>query len=95
MSGEWIIAYDIADVRRRQRVARRLEAVGTRLQRSVFRCRLSRYALRVLQADVASVIDPAEDRVRWYPICAHCERRLTGMGAAPPAPGDGTDFTLV
>jgi len=95
MTGEWIIAYDVADDRRRRRLAGLLEGAGVRIQGSVFRCRLSTQALRELRAAATGVLDPEADRVRWYALCAHCARRLQALGPERAAPDPPSSFTLV
>jgi CRISPR-associated protein Cas2 len=64
-----VICYDIADDRRRYRVARELEGWGWRVQESVFECHLDAPALADLQDRLARLIDAVEDKVRYYPLC--------------------------
>lgn len=81
-----LVAYDVADAKVRARVARTLEGFGTRVQYSVFECRLSEGQLADLldrlgvaheQAEAAE--DPAFS-VRCYRICRRCEPRVTILG---------------
>lgn len=64
-----VVAYDIADDRRRNRVASELENFGQRVQYSVFECHLTQAQLKMLQGRLASLIVEAEDRVRYYTLC--------------------------
>ena len=73
----WIVAYDIACPKRLYRVARRLGACGTRLQWSVFDCRLAPAGLAALLRDIRALIVPGEDSVRLYPLTG------TNAGSAP------------
>ena len=75
----WIVAYDIACPKRLYRVARRLASCGTRLQWSVFDCRLAPAGLAALLRDIRALIVPDEDSVRLYP--------LTGAAAGLPPAG--------
>ncbi|EXI68977.1 MAG: CRISPR-associated endonuclease Cas2 2 [Candidatus Accumulibacter adjunctus] len=63
-----VIVYDIADDRRRQRLAGVLGRRGKRVQESAFEAWLSGAELRALLAEVAAVIEPAADAVRAYPL---------------------------
>ena len=48
----YVVSYDVEQDRERSRVAKLLEGYGVRLQKSVFECRLSRSALRALEARI-------------------------------------------
>ena len=64
-----IVCYDIADECRLRRVAREAENFGTRVQKSVFECRIDDAALAELQQRIAHLIDPLADQVRYYRLC--------------------------
>lgn len=76
----YMIAYDIRDNRRRRQVEKALSGLGERVQYSVFECRLSREQLAALAGLLASCIDPAEDSLRYYPLCRWCEDTLSWQG---------------
>ncbi len=86
--GVVVVAYDIASDRRRNRVARMLADFGTRVQKSVFECRISVTDREQLEARVRSVVNPARDRVRFYRLCDGCLARVRAIpvdsGTAPP-----------
>ncbi len=63
-----VVAYDIADPRRLARVHRALKRWGVPIQYSVFLCPLSAGKRKVLTAELESLIDPAEDDIRIYPL---------------------------
>ena len=65
----WIICYDIADDRRRNRIAKALLGYGERVQESVFECHLDNAQLRRLQAELRPLLDENADRLRYYPLC--------------------------
>ena len=71
-----LAAYDIANDRRRQRVSLCFEAVGARVQYSVFECELTSVRFDELVATVDSIIDHDDDQVRFY--------RLAGASASGP-----------
>src|SRR5688572_33242493 len=56
-----VVAYDVADDGRRERVARVLEDYGVRVQYSVFECVLGRAQYRQFRRVLAERIDPAEE----------------------------------
>ena len=64
----WIVAYDVAHPRRRYRVARLLEALGCRLQRSVFELWATPVAMVSLEGRLRRLLDLSADSVRMYPL---------------------------
>lgn len=81
-----VVAYDVADDRRRERVARVLEHYGVRVQYSVFECVLGRARYRELREMLLARIDPVEDAVAFYRLCRGCGGRVRRMGVSPPDP---------
>ncbi len=83
-----LIAYDIPDTRRRTRVARILDDVGTRVQYSVFEGRMEETELAATVARLKRTIRPDEDKVRIYRICAGCLKmaQILGEGALVDVP---------
>lgn len=73
----WLVAYDIRDDRRRNRLHRTLKGYGEALQKSVFLCRLTAAKVRRMQADLAEFEGEPTDRIDCIPVAAH---------AALPAP---------
>ena len=76
----YIISYDIPDDKRRLHLAKVLLDFGDRVQYSVFEAILSQKLFDKLIEKIATVIDPAEDSVRIYPMCAMCEGNIKIMG---------------
>ncbi len=67
--GRYIIAYDIADVKRLARLARRLEKVSIRIQHSIFYAHS--FTQQELYATIDTIndcIDSNEDDVRIYTV---------------------------
>lgn len=75
-----VIAYDVAQDRRRQAVVRALEDVGDRVQFSVFEAVLDAGLLESTLRRLAALIEPNEDSVRVYPLCEACRRRMKTLG---------------
>lgn len=80
-----LVAYDIAHPKRLRRVAKALESVGDRVQKSVFECGLTPDALLALRQRLRRLIDPAEDNILIQPICPYCREKMHWQGK-PPAP---------
>ncbi|MGE4000888.1 MAG: CRISPR-associated endonuclease Cas2, partial [Planctomycetaceae bacterium] len=70
-----LIAYDVRDPKRLRRVAKKLEAYGSRVQDSIFRCRLDRPGLEKLRWELAEIMDPA-DSLLVMPICSQCAAKV-------------------
>lgn len=79
-AARWHIAYDIAHPRRLRRVERALSAVGERLHYSLFVCELTAAELGALQRRLLRLIAPAEDILRYTPLCAGDAQRMRHLG---------------
>jgi CRISPR-associated protein Cas2 len=79
----WVVAYDVADDRRRRAVARILGGCGRRVQESVFECRLTPGEWRWVRRRVGRVVERESDSVRWYPACLGCRGRLAHLDVSP------------
>lgn len=75
-----VIAYDIADDRRRVAVSTVLADYGVRVNYSVFECELDRQEFARLQAMLAQLINGREDRIVLYRLCEDCRPRKTALG---------------
>jgi len=78
-----IIAYDIANNRRRTQVVRTLEGYGHRVQESVFECHLDTPTYNRLQQEIAQHINLEDDLVRYYSLCPKdvADIQTAGCGA--------------
>jgi CRISPR-associated protein Cas2 len=78
----YVVAYDIADDRRREDVATLLSGYGPRVQLSVFECDLrTRREAAALRSRLRELIDPIEDQVRLYPLDERTARQVAVIGA--------------
>jgi CRISPR-associated protein Cas2 len=75
-----LVSYDIPDDRRRTKLAHGLKDFGVRVQYSVFECNLETDELAKLEARVKHQIDPEEDSVRIYRLCAGCREKVAIHG---------------
>ena len=71
-----VVAYDVADDRRRSHVVRTLEKIGVRINYSVFECMLTDVQFVKLQERISAEIDNREDRIVYYPICVNCYTKI-------------------
>jgi CRISPR-associated protein Cas2 len=79
----WVIAYDIADDRRRQKVAKTLEAYGTRSNFSVFECLVTESQINKIQKQLKKLINRKEDCILYYYLCVACAEKRAGIGLLP------------
>jgi len=56
-----LITYDVRDLKRLKKVAKKMESYGTRIQYSVFRCRLDRESMEKLHWELSKIMDPVDD----------------------------------
>lgn len=85
----WIVAYDVSENRRRNRVARQLERAGIRIQKSVFLVQLPRPEIQKLLGQLARLIDHRCDQVAAWPLHMEWPARqvVRPENARPWAPG--------
>lgn len=81
-----LVVYDIADDRRRHKLAKFLEGYGRRVQESVFECFLTLEEMKRLHGKVARRVHSEEDNVRFYWIPSGAVARSLAIGSEPPAP---------
>ena len=75
-----LIAYDISDPKRLQRVAEACEDYGVRVQYSLFECWLEDESFEKLWDRLNGIITPAEDRLVAYVLDAAAVRRRRKAG---------------
>jgi CRISPR-associated protein Cas2 len=71
-----VVAYDIPDDRRRERLHKVLLSYGTPVQYSLFECLLEEKELARMKRAVRRVIKPRLDNVRYYYLCGTCQARV-------------------
>jgi len=84
MKSVFLIAYDIKDDRRLNRVHRYLKGRGIHLQKSVFYCRLSQEEIKKVRQGILELIEEREDDVRIYPLVIDFEAIAMGQGEKVP-----------
>lgn len=73
----YVVTYDIGDDKRRNKVVKLLEGIGTRMNFSVFECMLTDIQYRNMCNQLAKIIIKREDWVNIYPLCTECYARIT------------------
>ena len=83
----FLIAYDLSDDRLRQKVSRRLERDGMRVQESVFEVFVKTdAAFERLRRDLEKLLgDPIAGQLRWYGLNQDGLARAGALGTEPPA----------
>jgi CRISPR-associated protein Cas2 len=83
-----VISYDVANDRRRTRLAKELENFGRRVQYSVFECLLDVRQLERLRTRLLRRIEASEDSIRIYSLCQDCRAKVEvhGLGTVTEDP---------
>jgi CRISPR-associated protein Cas2 len=84
----FVVVYDVADDKRRSKVAKYAESLGERVQKSVFEVYLTPEELSKMLKKMARLIHSKEDSVRVYDLCSACRGKIHSLGVgqvtAPP-----------
>ena len=75
-----MVAYDVTDNRRLNRVRRFLEGYRVAGQKSCFECWVTARDLRQVLHGVGGLMDPASDRVHLYQLDERMQVRCFGVG---------------
>ena len=76
----YVISYDLAENKPRNKLAKLLEGYGVRVQYSVFECNLTEKKFKKLYAQILALTEKEEGSVRFYPLCRSCEGRIVTIG---------------
>jgi CRISPR-associated protein Cas2 len=92
----YLVCYDIPVTSRRTKLAKCLDDYGGRVQYSVFEMVLDHRLFDNLVADLTTLVEPSQDRVIIYPICAACRKKAVFLGLAEleTRPGDELVFIV-
>ena len=75
-----VVAYDIENNKRRREATKLLEAVGRRVNKSVFECFLSEVKLEKLKESIDKQV-VRDDSILYYTLCKSCIERVDRKGA--------------
>lgn len=84
--GFYIVAYDISDERRLNRVREYLKAFSTGGQKSVYECFLTEGELLEVWRGLEGLIDPQEDRVHCFRLDGRSRVHTLGIAVPPKDP---------
>lgn len=71
-----VVAYDIADDRRRDKVIKIIEKYGIRINYSVFECFFTDSQFNNVKESISKQLLSMEDRVVYYPMCLSCYSKI-------------------
>lgn len=74
----YVISYDISDPKRWQKVFKRLNGYGRRLQYSIFRCRLTKIEIEKLRWELEKDLS-TDDKLLILNICERCENKTVSL----------------
>jgi CRISPR-associated protein Cas2 len=81
----WLVCYDIADNKRRSKLAQQMERCCQRVQRSVFECPLEEAEINHwLEKKWLPLLKLSEDNLRVYPLDGNAKKRIRVYGSPPP-----------
>lgn len=75
-----IVAYDIAEPRRLNKVAKVLKDYGIRVQKSIFEVTVDARIFAEMKRRVEDEIEKSEDGVKYFPMCEKCAGTLEIIG---------------
>lgn len=91
-----VIAYDVPEDRRRNRICKMLKNHGRHVQYSVFECELRRRDYLRLRERLATLINPAEDNIRFYFLDQGAVARIEQVGKPRmPLPDRTVQFVIL
>lgn len=76
----YVVAYDVANTKRRNKVSALLKEYGERVNLSVFECELENGKLPILRDKISGIIRKKEDVVIYYPLCLNCLGSIVSDG---------------
>lgn len=78
-----VIAYDIADNKRRTDVSGFMENYGQRVQKSMFECYVNEQQYAHIKETLETLTDLTTDNVRFYRLCKKDMDRIVSEGSTP------------
>ena len=67
-----VIAYDIADTKRRNKVIKLIKPYGARINYSVYECMFTISQFENIKLQISELILNNEDNVVYYRVCLNC-----------------------
>ena len=79
-----VIAYDVADDKRRRKLADTLSQIGWRLQESVFECVVDDMSTERIRQELLTMLDPETDVLHVFRQCHTCHRKRASTNHQSP-----------
>jgi len=79
-----VVAYDIADDKRRLRIMKLLKGYGEHIQESVFECDLDAADYRQMVQRLGALVKLDADNLRFYHLCRADVGRIRQLGVGRP-----------
>ena len=76
-----VVAYDVSQDGRRQRLMNALKDYGLPVQKSVFECELAAASFERMRARLLKLINARRDRLHFYRLCEQCRAKVEAYGA--------------
>lgn len=90
----YLLSYDVRDPKRLRRAAKSILGRGTRVQYSVFRCRLTRAQKERLLWEMGRFLE-AEDSLLIIGLCSACVSKIEQSGTFQEWPAVEETFDIV
>ena len=97
MSGDkiwYLVAYDIREPRRLKKVAKHLKGYGSRIQYSIFRCRMGDRERERLKWELKRLME-LEDNLLIVGLCSRCADRVIRVNSDASWAKDPPTFEIV
>jgi len=71
-----VVAYDISNTKRRNKIAKLLGHYGSRVNLSVFECLLTKSRFEKLRYEIEPLVEVVTDNIVYYTICFDCFTKI-------------------
>ena len=75
-----IVAYDIAEPRRLNKVAKVVKDYGLRVQKSIFEVAVNNNLFLEMKSRIEDIIETTADGVKYFPLCEKCAGTVEIIG---------------
>lgn len=76
----YVVAYDIADTKRRNKVHKFLKTWGEPVNLSVFECEFDKNKFPEIRKEILKLINRKTDIIIYYPLCLNCLSSIINDG---------------
>jgi CRISPR-associated protein Cas2 len=79
-----VVSYDVPEDKRRTKIHKILKSYGQWMQFSLFECDLTETEYVKLRSRLDKLINPEQDSIRFYSLCACCKDKVERIGGEQP-----------